>query len=205
MRACRSLSHKTGERRHRKKSSPMTAFTFSVEQLRSAPPEVRRWIEREIAASLTALSKTEHDPSQIHAAALGACTPEEASQVFELIKSNFLLAEVFFELALRHPTVTAQRRSIRSASPISCVIRGSAMATGSSIALLRSIGRSSRSATILQRHYLGTINSAMYSFTRLPTTAFASFGNCCSGRMRQSQADRTSAKAQCRPGSQHPI
>jgi hypothetical protein len=77
----------------------MTAFTFSVEQLRSAPPEVRRWIEREIAASLTALSKTEHDPSQIHAAALGACTPEEASQVFELIKSNFLLAEVFFELA----------------------------------------------------------------------------------------------------------
>ena|SRR5215510_6087731 len=79
----------------------MTGFTFSVEQVRSAPPEVRRWIKREIAASLTALSKTEHDPSQIHAAALGACTPEEASQVFELIKSNFLLAQVFFRVGAR--------------------------------------------------------------------------------------------------------
>jgi hypothetical protein len=26
----------------------MTSFTFSIEQVRSAPPEVRRWIEREL-------------------------------------------------------------------------------------------------------------------------------------------------------------
>jgi hypothetical protein len=34
--------------------SPMTNFTFSIEQVRSAPPEVRRWIEHEIRAALAA-------------------------------------------------------------------------------------------------------------------------------------------------------
>jgi len=50
----------------------MTSFTFTPEQVRSAPLEVRRWIEHEIATTLAALSKSEHDPSQIHAAALAA-------------------------------------------------------------------------------------------------------------------------------------
>ena len=81
----------------------MTSFTFSIEQVRSAPPEVRRWIEREIAAALAALSKAEHDPSQVHAAAVAACMPEEVVQLFELIKGNFLLSQVFFELAREMP------------------------------------------------------------------------------------------------------
>jgi hypothetical protein len=77
----------------------MTSFTFSIEQMRSAPPEVRRWIEREIASAFAALNRSEHDPSQVHAAALAACMPEEAAQFFEMIKDNFLLSQVFFELA----------------------------------------------------------------------------------------------------------
>jgi hypothetical protein len=81
----------------------MTSFTFSVEQVRSAPPEVRRWYEREITATLAALSKSEHDASQVHAAALAACMPEEAAQIFELIKGNFLLSQVLFELARETP------------------------------------------------------------------------------------------------------
>jgi len=68
---------------------------------------VRRWIEREIAASLAAISKSEHDASQVHAASLAACMPEEALQLFELIKSNFLLAQVFFELARETPSSPA--------------------------------------------------------------------------------------------------
>jgi hypothetical protein len=81
----------------------MTSFTFSLEQVRSAPPEVRRWIEREVAAALSALSRSEQDLSQVHAAALAACTPQEALQSFELIKGNFLLSQVFFELAREMP------------------------------------------------------------------------------------------------------
>ncbi len=82
----------------------MTSFAFSIEQVRSAPPEVRRWIEREIAASLAAVNKAEHDASQVHAAALAACMPEEAAQIFELVRGNFLLSQVFFELARETPT-----------------------------------------------------------------------------------------------------
>jgi hypothetical protein len=81
----------------------MTNFTFSLEQVRSAPPEVRRWIEREVTAGLAALNRAEHDPSQLHAAALAACTPHEAAEVYELIKGNFLLSQVFFELARETP------------------------------------------------------------------------------------------------------
>jgi hypothetical protein len=81
----------------------MTSFTFSLEQLKAAPPEVRRWVEHEIGAALGALSRFDHDPSQVHSAALAACTPEEAVQVFEAIKDNFLLSQVFFELARETP------------------------------------------------------------------------------------------------------
>jgi len=42
----------------------MTSFTFSLEQLKAAPPEVRRWVEHEIGAALGALSRFDHDPSQ---------------------------------------------------------------------------------------------------------------------------------------------
>ena len=81
----------------------MTSLTFSIEQLRSAPPEVRRWSEQEVTATLAALGKSEHDPSQVHAAALAACMPHQAAQVFEMIKGNFLLSQVFFELAREMP------------------------------------------------------------------------------------------------------
>jgi hypothetical protein len=77
----------------------MTSFTFSIDQVRSAPPEVRRWIEREVMATIATLNKSEHDASQVHAAALAACMPQEAAQLFEMIKDNFLLSHVFFELA----------------------------------------------------------------------------------------------------------
>jgi len=81
----------------------MTSFTFSAEQLMLAPPEVRRWVERELAATLAALSRPAHDPPQVHAAALAACSLQEASQLFEVIKGDFLLSQVFFELAREMP------------------------------------------------------------------------------------------------------
>jgi len=179
----------------------MTSFTFSAEQVRSAPPEVRRWIEREIAASLAAMSKSEHDPSQVHAASLAACMPEEAMQLFELIKGNFPWPRSSSSWRARRQTVMARRRSTRSASPISCVTRGSATAIGSSIALPLSIRRFSRSATIPKRHYSDLINTVMCSFTTPPTTAFARSGNSSSPRVHRSQADQSRERGPCRQGS----
>jgi hypothetical protein len=77
--------------------SSMTSFTFSAEQLRAAPPEVRRWAEAEIGRAFALLA--ERAPAPSHGAPLAACTPAEAAQIFELIKGDFLLSQVFFELA----------------------------------------------------------------------------------------------------------
>ncbi len=85
----------------------MTSFTFSIEQLRAAPPEVRRWVEHEIAVALGSVNGAERDPSQVHAPALAACEAEEALQIFELIKNNFLLSQVFFELTRETPNTRA--------------------------------------------------------------------------------------------------
>ncbi len=81
----------------------MTGFYFSLEQLRSAPPEVRRWVEREVAASLAALARPDREPAGLRAPALAACRPEEALKIFERIKGDFLLSQVFFELARERP------------------------------------------------------------------------------------------------------
>lgn len=76
----------------------MTSFTFSAEQVNSAPPEVRRWMENEIAKALGLQARYEHEPSKMHAAALAACTVDELAQIFSLISGNFLVSQVFFEL-----------------------------------------------------------------------------------------------------------
>ena len=81
----------------------MISFSFTLDQVKSAPPEVRRWIEREAAAVLADLNRPEPVASHPHAAALAACTPEEAAEVYEQIKGNFLLSQVFFELARETP------------------------------------------------------------------------------------------------------
>jgi len=81
----------------------MMSFSFSIDQVRSAPPEVRRWIEREVTAAVALLQGVEHDPSHLHEASMAACTPQEAAEVYELIRGNFLLSQVFFELAREAP------------------------------------------------------------------------------------------------------
>lgn len=81
----------------------MISFALSPEQIKAAPREVRRWIESEIAATLAVLGGSDHDDSEVETAALAACTAEDAAQVFELIKGNFLVSQIFFELAREAP------------------------------------------------------------------------------------------------------
>ncbi len=74
----------------------MVGITLSPEQIRAAPPEVRRWLEHELAVSLglnpPALPITQPSPH------LAACTPEEAAQVLSLIQGMLPVVNVFFEL-----------------------------------------------------------------------------------------------------------
>jgi hypothetical protein len=93
----------------------MTSFTFSAEQVKSAPPEVRRWMENEIAKALGLQARFEHDPSKTQASALAACSIDEVGKIFILISGNFLVTQVFFELA-RETTITHSLPSLHALS-----------------------------------------------------------------------------------------
>jgi hypothetical protein len=73
----------------------MLGIMLTPEQIRTAPVEVRRWIEQEIAKSIGLRS---HDPSQLEREHLVGCTPEVARTVLSLIRGMLPVVNVFFEL-----------------------------------------------------------------------------------------------------------
>lgn len=77
----------------------MTGFTFTIEQIQAAPPDVRRWLVQEIGRALTLAQRPAHDPAQGQRVALAPCSVEEAVQVLDRIRGDFVLMQVFFELA----------------------------------------------------------------------------------------------------------
>lgn len=81
----------------------MTSFTFSAEQVRSAPPEVRRWIEGEVVRALR--GTLDEDSSKVRANELKPVSFEEVVRVFNLIANHFIVVQVFFELGRETPFV----------------------------------------------------------------------------------------------------
>jgi hypothetical protein len=88
----------------------MVGFTFSAEQIKAAPAEVRRWMETEIvkalaggisvrseAAGQTVTPSPETVESLRRALAAGAAT--EMQETFRRVSGNAIVARVFFELA----------------------------------------------------------------------------------------------------------
>jgi hypothetical protein len=72
----------------------MVGITLSSEQVKNAPPEVRRWIEQEV---LTAFGwhLPAAEPNEPH---LVACTVEEAFRVFAAVRDMLPVANVFLTL-----------------------------------------------------------------------------------------------------------
>jgi hypothetical protein len=75
----------------------MVGLTLSAEQIRTAPPEVRLWLEQEIMRTLGL-----HVGHQLaeHAAttALVGCNVEEAQEILSLVQGMLPVVSVFFEL-----------------------------------------------------------------------------------------------------------
>jgi len=89
----------------------MVGITLSPEQSKSAPPEVRQWLEHEIAASLGLGMGSEilSSPPQ-----LAACTLQEAEAIYASVRGMFPVVNVFFELgregaSIGHTNVEAFR------------------------------------------------------------------------------------------------
>ncbi len=83
----------------------MVGITLSPEQIRMAPPEVRRWLEHELAVSLGLRSSDlQHDESDI--LPLASCTVEEVARVLSAIQSMLPVVGVFFELGREGAAIT---------------------------------------------------------------------------------------------------
>jgi hypothetical protein len=77
------------------------SFAFTVDQIRSAPPEIRRWFEAEIVGALRAAASPRPEPA--HASQLADCSPEETLALFDLVQSDFATAQVFLEFGREPP------------------------------------------------------------------------------------------------------
>jgi hypothetical protein len=75
----------------------MVGITFTSEQIRNAPTEVRRWIEREVMTSL-GLQQPPADGGKPHGEHLAVCSAEQARTVLAQIQGVLPVVNVFFEL-----------------------------------------------------------------------------------------------------------
>ena len=71
-------------------------ITLSPEQIGNAPPEVRRWLERQISASLNL--QPEPAAAQQGSEHLIACDLQEAASIFALIRNVLPAVNVLFDL-----------------------------------------------------------------------------------------------------------
>jgi hypothetical protein len=74
----------------------MIGITLTTDQIRTAPAEVRHWIEHQVIASL-GLAAEMPAPDQPHASHLVACNTEEAAAVLAQIQNFMPAMNVLFE------------------------------------------------------------------------------------------------------------
>ena len=74
----------------------MIGVTLSPEQIRAAPPEVRRWLRREIAEAFD--FHPEREGAKAEADHLVICSPEEVAAIYAAIRGMAPVVTVFFEL-----------------------------------------------------------------------------------------------------------
>jgi hypothetical protein len=90
----------------------MVGITLTSEQIRAAPPEVRHWLEQQIAALLSPLPVEAPHPGP----QLVACSRQELRAVLEQIQALLPVVGVFFELGREAASVPVQgMRALRLA------------------------------------------------------------------------------------------
>ena len=92
----------------------MIGITLTTDQIRSAPAEVRRWIEHQVMASLGLGAETPPPAAGTPTAHLAAVTGEEAAAVLSQIEDVMPAVNVFFEfgrpgISFGQPAVMAFR------------------------------------------------------------------------------------------------
>ena len=89
----------------------MVGITLTADQIRTAPLEVRQWIEREVVTSLGLRIQTSPETSEIDQIAV--CSLQELAAVLSLIQGIFPAVNVLFELG-RHGVAVAEGKLVAS-------------------------------------------------------------------------------------------
>ena len=89
----------------------MVGITLSPEQIRAAPPEVRRWIEQEVLHMLRLGPEIERESAEDAARQapphIIACTPDDAAHILTIIRQVPSAVAVYLELG-RDPGIGGQ-------------------------------------------------------------------------------------------------
>lgn len=85
----------------------MMGITLSFEEIRRAPPEVRRWLEHEVTSSLGLRVRPEDSQGDI--ARLASCSHGELASMLSLIQGVFPAVNVFFELGRKGASFAQDR------------------------------------------------------------------------------------------------
>ena len=72
----------------------MAGITLSPEEIKAAPPEVRRWLEQELVRTLGLRAV----PAASRAPALVGCNAEEVQEMLAMVQGMLPVVTVFFEL-----------------------------------------------------------------------------------------------------------
>jgi hypothetical protein len=95
----------------------MAGITLSMEEIRAAPPEVRRWLEQEIARAIGAVPAAAAAQPAIK---LVGCNIEEAREMLALVQGILPVVNVFFELGREAASVAVHgMRAFRVADILS--------------------------------------------------------------------------------------
>ena len=100
----------------------MPGLTLSAEEIRNAPPEVRRWLDQELGRAL-GLAAAQPEPS---AQPLVGCNVEEARDILDMVQGMLPVVSVFFELG--HEVASVSVHGMR-AFRIADIVRHARLAT----------------------------------------------------------------------------
>jgi hypothetical protein len=82
----------------------MIGITLTIDQIRNAPPPVRQWIEKEVAAALGLSLPQAGPPLAPQGTHLVACSAEDAEAIFARIQNVPPAVNIFFEFG--RPTIS---------------------------------------------------------------------------------------------------
>jgi len=83
----------------------MLGISLTAEQIRGAPPEVRHWLEQQVAGMFAPVAEEAPHPATPHLALLN---PGDAQAVLEQIEDILPVVSVFFELGREHASTLVE-------------------------------------------------------------------------------------------------